>query len=80
MSVLLQLPQVGDHEIHAEQLRLREHHTGINQDGRAAAGDDHHVHAELAKPAERDHIERRYAGSRDHATGSTRMLNGRQFK
>ena len=57
--VLLELPQIRDDQIDAEQVRLRKHHTGIDHDGRPAAGDDHHVHAELAEPAERDQFERR---------------------
>ncbi len=48
--VLLQLPQVRDDEVHAEQLRLGEHHAGVDEDGGVAAGDHHHVHAELAQP------------------------------
>src|SRR5262249_3470744 len=39
---------------------LREHHAGVHQDRRVAAGDEHHVHAELAEPAERDQFERRH--------------------
>ncbi len=61
--VLLQLPQVRNDQIDAEQLGLREHDSGVDQDGRVAAGDDHHVHAELAKPAERDQLERRRISS-----------------
>ena len=38
---------------------LGEHDAGVDEDGRVAAGDDHHVHAELAEPAERDQLERR---------------------
>ena len=61
--VLLQLPQVGDDQIDPEQFRLREHHARVHEDRRVAAGDDHHVHAELAKSAERDQIQRREVGS-----------------
>ncbi len=61
-AVLLQLPQVRNDQVDAEQLRLGEHHARIDEDGRVAAGDDHHVHAELAEPAERDDLERRHAG------------------
>ena len=57
--VLLQLAKVRDDEVHAEQLRLGEHHAGVDEDGGVAAGDDHHVHAELAQPAERHELERR---------------------
>ena len=37
--VLLQLPQIRDDQIDAEQLGLREHHAGVDDDGRLAAGD-----------------------------------------
>jgi hypothetical protein len=62
--VLLQLPQVRDHEVDAEQLRLREHDAGVDQDRGRAARHDHHVHAELAESPERDQLERRHV-SRD---------------
>ena len=37
---------------------LGEHDAGVDEDRRVAAGDEHHVHAELAEPAERDQFER----------------------
>jgi hypothetical protein len=58
--VLLQLPQVGDDEVHPQQLGLREHDAGIDEDGGVAAGDHHHVHAELAEATQRDDLERRH--------------------
>src|SRR5690606_39225255 len=58
--ILLELPQVGYDQVHPEQFRLGEHDAGIDQDGGIAAGDHHHVHAELAEPAERDDLERRH--------------------
>jgi len=61
--VLRQLAQVRDDQVHAEQLGLREHDTGIDKDGGLAAGDHHHVHAELADAAERNDVERRRAGA-----------------
>ncbi len=57
--VLLELAEIRDDQIHAEQLRLREHHARIDEDGRVAARDDHHVHPEFADAAERDQLERR---------------------
>ena len=56
--VLLQLPQVRNDQIDAEQLRLGKHDAGVHEDRRLAAGDEHHVHAELAEPSERDQFER----------------------
>ena len=76
--VLLELAQIRNDQIDAEQLRLRKHHAGIDQDGRVAAGDDHHVHAELAEPAERDQVERRPVESVAHETNpvSVRINRG----
>src|SRR5262249_57619741 len=54
--VPLQLPQVRNDQVHAEQFRLGEHDAGVDEDRRLAAGDEHHVHAELAEPAERDQL------------------------
>ena len=62
--ILLQLAQIRDDQIHAQQLGLRKHHAGINQDGGVAAGDHHHVHAELAEAAERKDLEWRRRSSR----------------
>src|SRR3954470_21920592 len=56
--VLLELPQIRNDQIDTEQLRLRKHDAGIDQDGGVAAGDDHHVHAELAQAPERNQLER----------------------
>ncbi len=58
--VFVELPEVRDHEIDAEQLRLWEEHAGIDQDGGIAAGDHHHVHAEFPEPSQRDDLERRH--------------------
>ena len=63
-------PEVRDDQVHAEQLRLRERDAGINEDRGVAAGDHHHVHAELADAAERNDLERRVDArgiSRTHA-------------
>ena len=57
--VLLQLPQIRDDEIDAKQFRFGKHDAGVNQDGGVAAGDNHHVHPEFAKPAQRDQFQGR---------------------
>ena len=66
--VLLQLAEVGDDEVDAEQLGLREHDAGIDEDGGVAAGDHHHVHAELAQASERHELERRVSSVRRQKT------------
>ncbi len=55
--VLLQVREVRDDQVHARQVGFREHHPGVHHDGRVAAGEDHHVHAELAEAAERHDLE-----------------------
>ncbi len=65
--ILLELPQIRDDEVDAEQLGLGKHHAGIDQDGRVTAGDDHHVHAELPEAAERDDFQRWRVSRRVHA-------------
>jgi hypothetical protein len=48
--------QIRDHQIDAEELGFRKHDAGIHHDSRVPAGDEQHVHAELANPAEGNHI------------------------
>ncbi len=67
----LERPEVRDDQVDAEQLRLGKRHAGVNEDGGVAAGDHHHVHAELADAAERHDLERRVDArgiSRTHAS------------
>src|SRR5262249_23583389 len=54
---------VRNDQVDAEQFRLGEHDAGVDEDRRLAAGDEHHVHAELAEPAERDQLEWRHTTS-----------------
>ncbi len=56
--VLLKLPKVRNDEVDPEELRFGEHHAGVDEDRGVAAGDDHHVHAELAQPPEGHKLER----------------------
>ena len=44
--------------VDAEQFRLGKHDAGVDEDRGLAARDEHHVHAELAEPSERDQFER----------------------
>ncbi len=60
---LLERPEVGDDQIDAEQLRLGKRDAGIDKNGRLAARDDHHVHAELADAAEWNDLQRRRVGT-----------------
>ncbi len=54
---LLQVGEVRDDPVHAEQFGVREHDAGIDHDGRLTPGERQHVHAELAKSAKRYDLE-----------------------
>jgi hypothetical protein len=49
--------QIRNDQVDPEQLRFREHDAGVDEDSRVPAGDEQHVHAELAEAAERNHID-----------------------
>ncbi len=55
-AVRVEHAEIRNHEIHAEERGLGEHDAGINEHRRLATDDEQHVHAEFAKPAERDDI------------------------
>ena len=59
--VLFQIGNVGDHDIHAEQLLLGEHQARIDHDNVVARAEGEHVHSELAQSAERNGPQRRCA-------------------
>ena len=50
--VLAQVSDIGNHDIHAQQLGVREHDAAIDHDHVVAALEGHHVHAELAQASE----------------------------
>ena len=54
---LLQVCKVGDDPVHTEQFGVRKHDAGIDHDGCLTPGESQHVHAELAKTAERNDFE-----------------------
>ena len=58
----VQYRQVRDNQVDPEQLRFGEHHTGIDDDGRLATGDQDHVHPEFAQPTDRDDVYGRRTG------------------
>ena len=57
MPPLLQIRQVRDDQIDAQELRVGEHDARVHDDGRVTPGECEHVHAELAEPAERYNFE-----------------------
>jgi hypothetical protein len=52
--VLLQVRDIGNHDIHAKQLLLGKHQSRVDDENVIAISQDHHVHAEFAEPAQRD--------------------------
>ena len=57
--VLLQVGDVGDDDVDAEQFLLGKHQAGVDHDDVVAAAKSEHVHAELAQSAERNGPQRR---------------------
>ena len=55
--LLLQVGQVRNDPIDAQQFGIGEHDARVDDDGRLAPGERQHVHAELAETAERDDFE-----------------------
>ena len=55
--VLLQIGEVGDHDVHAQELLFREHHPGVDDDDVVPVAQGQAVHAELAEPAQGDHLQ-----------------------
>ena len=56
-AFLLQIRQVGDDAVHAQQLGIREHDSGIHHHGRLTPGERQHVHSKLAEAAKRHDFE-----------------------
>jgi len=54
---------IRDHQIDPEEFRLWKHDTGVHQQGRIPAGDEHHVHAELTEAPDWDDLDGRRADS-----------------
>jgi len=48
---LLEVRQIGNDPIHAEQFRIREHHAGVDDNRRLVPAEREHVHTEFAKAA-----------------------------
>ena len=56
---LLQVREIRNDAIDAQQFRIRKHHAGIDDDRRLTIGERQHVHAELAESAKRHDFEHR---------------------
>ena len=54
----LEVGEIGNDQVDAELIGIREHDSGVNEDRGVLPGHRHHVHPELAEPAQRDDLER----------------------
>ncbi len=50
LPVLFQISDVRNHQVHAQQFGLREHHSRVHHQNIVAEPECHHVHSEFAKP------------------------------
>jgi hypothetical protein len=49
LAILLQVGNVRDDQVDAQELRFREHHAGVNNNDVVAVAQRHHVHAKFAE-------------------------------
>ena len=57
LGVLLQVGEIGRHDIDAEQFGIGEHHAGIDDENIVAVADRHAVHPEFAESAQGNDLE-----------------------
>ena len=60
-AILLQVGDVGNDDVDAEQFGFREHHARVDHQDVVPGAQGHHVHAEFAQSAERNSPQRRLA-------------------
>jgi len=65
VAILLEIGDVGDDEIDAEEFGFGEHHAGVNNDDGFADANGHHVHTEFAETTERDYSYRLLGSAQD---------------
>ena len=53
-AILLQIGDIGNNQVNAEQFGFGEHHARVNDDDVVTETQGHHVHAEFAETAERN--------------------------
>src|ERR1035438_1220174 len=51
-AILDQVRDIGDHNVHAQQLGFRKHESGIDDDDVVTPANRHAIHAEFAEPSE----------------------------
>src|SRR5580704_4764718 len=57
-AVLLEVSDVGNDEVHAEEFGFGEHHSGVDDDDVVTEPQRHHVHSKFAEAAEGDSCKR----------------------
>jgi hypothetical protein len=63
-AALLQVGEVGNDEVDAEELDVGERHPGVDDETRVPERNRHEIHAEFAEAAQRDDFKSRVAGER----------------
>ena len=53
-AILLQISDVGNDQVDAQELRFREHHARVDDDDLVAEPQCHHVHSEFAETTQGD--------------------------
>jgi hypothetical protein len=54
IGVLLEIREIGSDDVNTQQLGIREHHAGVNDNDVIPIAQRHGVHSELAKAAQWD--------------------------
>ena len=57
LAVLLEISEIRRDDVHAQQLGVGKHHSGVDHDDVVAVADGHGVHAELAQAAQRNQLQ-----------------------
>src|SRR5664279_686563 len=55
-AILDQVGDIGDNDVHTQQLGFREHESGVNDDNVVAPANGHAIHAEFAESPERHNL------------------------
>ncbi len=56
LPILQQIADVGDDDVHAQQLRFGEHESGVDDDDVIAPANRHAIHAKFAESAQRNNL------------------------
>ncbi len=56
LPILQQIANVGDNDVHAQQLRFGEHESGVDDDDVIAPANCHAIHAKFAETTQRNNL------------------------